>query len=150
MNRYIFENLYLVKLYVYFNKKNIYKRLDKFLNFAFQNEYHLLLNELIISFSMEDEIQLRKNIKRLLKNNKYKLIEKILFNEIQTDDFHKKIIYQVISVEIKRNILKNNNQFFDFIYNNEKLKNNHQIISSLVDNSFEQNSGAFSLALAAS
>lgn len=136
MNDYIFNNLYLTKLYVFFYKKNINKRLNKFFTFAFQNEYHLLLNELIILYSMDYEIQLMKNIKRLLKNNKYQLIEKILFNQVEMDNFHRTIIYNVISDEIEPNILKNNIIFFDFIFNNKILKENHIIVSELVENSF--------------
>ena len=136
MKDYIFYNLYLTKLYIFFYKKSINKRLNKFFIFAFQNEYHLLLNELIILFPMDNEMQLIKNIKRLLKNNKYQLIEKILFNQVEMDNFHRKIIYNVISDEIEPNILKNNVIFFDFIFNNKILKENHSILSELVEDSF--------------
>tara|TARA_B100000073_G_scaffold346659_1_gene358644 strand:- start:1107 stop:1886 length:780 start_codon:yes stop_codon:yes gene_type:complete len=136
MKDYIFNNLYLTKLYIFFYKKSINKRLNKFFTFAFQNEYHLLLNELMILFSMDSEIQLMKNIKRLLKNNKYKLIEKILFNQVEMDNFYRKIIYNVISNEIERNILKNNIVFFDFIFNNKVLKENHQILSEITEDAF--------------
>lgn len=133
MKDYIFNNLYLTKLYIFFYKKSINKRLNKFFTFAFQNEYYLLLNELTINFDIEEK-HLKKNIKRLLSNDKYKIIEKILFNEVKY--IERLVIYQEISNKIYINIIKKKYHLFDFIFNNKVLKENHQMLSDITEEAF--------------
>ena len=137
---YVFKNRWLSKIFITNFYFLIKKNLDKFLDFIFENELDLFLEELSKKYDFElrfQYVEFEKHLENSFNNNKYKIINKLIYSELDLFFNQRAYIYETINKNIAKYI--NRKEFINFILNNSILHDNHQLFADIIELSFQNN-----------
>jgi hypothetical protein len=137
---FLFKNKYFCYIYIIINNYKLNKNLDLLINYCFENNNEVFLKLLENKiYDLEKNNLIFENLKKLIKNNNFYLIEKMLNEDLLLIQNQRLYIYEAIKLFIDKKVIDNDTVFFEFIQSNKILNKNNKLLTEMTESSFNLN-----------